>query len=167
MNRKGGADHVAWSLPVALIMVVLASLPVAAQEGNIKDSPLFHGVKDPATVGMQVRTALPAYERGLNLLSSASDAETTASGVRFLLDAYHYLRAAYEGNQLILITSKYPDPLLDFQNKQIMDLRHRLLHCTSNRAHLAEGASESIRTACIEGLTGGLRTLRVLVGILP
>jgi hypothetical protein len=167
VNSKGCRDHVGWSLALALLAVALAPLAGAAQEGNIKDSPLFHGVKDPKIIGTQVRTALPAYERGLTLLNSSPDADTTASGVRFLLDAYRYLRAAYEGNQLILTTAKYPDPLLEYQNRQIMDLRHRLLHCTSNRDNLAQQASESIRIACIDGLTGGLRTLRVLVGIAP
>jgi len=81
-----------WGLGQALVLVAMASLPAAAQEGNVKDSPLFHNVKDPKVVATQVRTALPAYEQGLGLLTSRGDAETTSAAVRYLLDAYRYLR---------------------------------------------------------------------------
>jgi hypothetical protein len=117
-------------------------------------------VKDPKIVAAQVSTALPAYARGLDLLNSSSDADTTAAAVRFLLDAYRYLRGAYEGNQLILVRSRFPDPLLELQNKQILDVRRGLLYCTGNRKHLA--TTDSIRATCVEGLARGLRTLRIL-----
>jgi len=154
-----------WGLGQALVLVAMASLPAAAQEGNVKDSPLFHNVKDPKVVATQVRTALPAYEQGLGLLTSRGDAETTSAAVRYLLDAYRYLRGAYESNQLILATAKFPDPLLTLQNKQIMDVRLRLLACTGRREYLTD--STEIREACIDGLTGGLRTLRMIVATLP
>lgn len=149
-----------WILPVALLTVALVHPQVAAQEGNVKDSPLFAGVKDPKIVASQVRTALPAYMRGLDLLNASSDAETTASAVRFLLDAYRYLRGAYEGNQLILVSSKFPDPLLELQNRQILDVRHALLYCTGQRDNLS--TIDSIRTTCVDGLVRGLRTVRIL-----
>jgi hypothetical protein len=149
-----------WILPIALFTVALVHAPATAQDGNVKDSPLFVGVKDPKIVASQVRTALPAYARGLDLLNGATDPETTESAVRFLLDAYRYLRGAYEGNQLILVSSKFPDPLLELQNRQILDVRHGLLYCTGQRTNLS--TVDSIRTTCVEGLTRGLRTLRVL-----
>jgi hypothetical protein len=139
--------------------------PAIAQEGTIADSPLFHNVKDPKVVATQVRTALPAYEHGLGLLTSNADAESTATAVKYLLDAYRYLRGAYESNQLIMATDKFPDPLLTLQNKQIMDVRMRLLACTGRREYLTDSAQA--REGCIEGLNGGLRTLRMLVATLP
>ena len=136
-----------------------------AQEGTIADSPLFHNVKDPKVVATQVRTALPAYERGLGLLTASVDAENTATAVKYLIDAYRYLRGAYESNQLIMATDKFPDPLLTLQNKQIMDVRMRLLACTGRREYLVDSAQA--REGCIEGLNGGLRTLRMLVATQP
>ena len=165
MNRTARVDRWKWPLGVALVIVATASAPAAAQEGNVKDSPLFHNVNDPKVVATQVRTALPAYEHGLGLLTSAADAESTSAAVRYLLDAYRYLRGAYESNQLIMATAKFPDPLLTLQNKQIMDVRLRLLACTGRREYLAD--SNQIREACIDGLTGGLRTLRMIVATLP
>lgn len=152
-------------LMVAGGLAAAASRPVMAQEGNIADSPLFHNVKDPKVIATQVRTALPAYEHGLGLLTSNADAESTATAVKYLIDAYRYLRGAYESNQLIMATDKFPDPLLTLQNKQIMDVRMRLLACTGRREYLAESAQ--VREGCIDGLNGGLRTLRMLVATLP
>jgi hypothetical protein len=146
-------------------LVVVVAHPTMAQEGTITDSPLFHNVKDPKIVATQVRTALPAYERGLGLLTSNADPESTATAVRYLIDAYHYLRGAYESNQLILGDAKFPDPLLALQNKQIMDVRMRLLACTGRREYLVDSAQT--REACIDGLNGGLRTLRMLVATQP
>ena len=145
--------------------VAAAPSPAAAQEGTIADSPLFHNVKDPRVVATQVRTALPAYEHGLGLLASSADAENTATAVKYLIDAYRYLRGAYESNQLIMASDKFPDPLLTLQNKQIMDVRMRLLACTGRREYLVDSAQA--REGCIEGLNGGLRTLRMLVATLP
>ncbi len=146
-------------------LTVAGASPAPAQEGTIADSPLFHNVKDPKVIATQVRTALPAYEHGLGLLTSNADAESTATAVKYLIDAYRYLRGAYESNQLIMATDKFPDPLLQLQNKQIMDVRLRLLACTGRREYLAD--STQIREGCIEGLNGGLRTLRMLVATLP
>ncbi len=120
---------------------------------------------DPKHVALAVRTALPAYERGFALLTSSADSETAASAVKYLLDAYRYLRGAYESNLKIMATEKYPDPLQKLQNKQIMDVRLRLLYCTGRRDYLAE--SSEIREACIEGLRSGLSTLRMVVVTLP
>jgi hypothetical protein len=152
-------------LIVAGGLAAAAAHPAMAQEGNVADSPLFHNVKDPKVVATQVRTALPAYEHGLGLLTSNADAESTATAVKYLLDAYRYLRGAYESNQLIMATDKFPDPLLTLQNKQIMDVRMRLLACTGRREYLTDSAQ--IREGCIDGLNGGLRTLRMLVATLP
>lgn len=165
MNEK---CHVGWRLGhlgLGFALVGLMALPVGAQEGNVKDSPLFHNVKDPKFIATQVRTALPVYEQGLGLLTSGGDAETTSAAVRYLIDAYHYLRGAYESNQLIIATEKFPDPLLMLQNKQIMDVRMRLLACTGRREYLVD--SSQTREACIDGLRGGLRTLRMIVATLP
>jgi hypothetical protein len=150
---------------MALVILSMASSPCAAQEGNLKDSPLFTGVKDPKVVASQVRAALPAYEQGLALLNGPHDPDTTASAVKYLLDAYRYLRGAWEGTNLILVTSKFPDPLLELQNKQIMAVRWRLIECTSKREYLAE--NDGIRVACIEGLTDGLHKLRTVSATLP
>ena len=152
-------------LIVAGGLAAAAAHPAMAQEGNVADSPLFHNVKDPKVVATQVRTALPAYEHGLGLLTSNADAESTATAVKYLLDAYRYLRGAYESKQLIMATDKFPDPLLTLQNKQIMDVRMRLLACTGRREYLTDSAQ--IREGCIDGLNGGLRTLRMLVATLP
>ena len=165
MNEVGHVNRRSCRLGLAIVLVALTSLSAAAQEGNVKDSPLFHNVKDPKVVATQVRTALPAFEQGFGLLTSRADAEATSAAVRYLIDAYRYLRGAYESNQLILATSKFPDPLLTLQNKQIMDVRLRLLACTGRREYLTD--STEIREACIDGLTGGLRTLRMLVATLP
>lgn len=152
-------------LIVAGGLAAAAAHPAMAQEGTVADSPLFHNVKDPKVVATQVRTALPAYEHGLGLLTSNADAESTATAVKYLIDAYRYLRGAYESNQLIMATDKFPDPLLTLQNKQIMDVRMRLLACTGRREYLTDSAQ--IREGCIDGLNGGLRTLRMLVATLP
>ena len=85
--------------------------------------------------------------------------------MKYLIDAYRYLRGAYESNQLIMANDKFPDPLLTLQNKQIMDVRMRLLACTGRREYLVDSAQA--REGCIEGLNGGLRTLRMLVATLP
>ena len=167
MERRTGA----WLRRLGMGLIVIGGLSIAvvrpaiAQEGTIADSPLFHNVKDPRVIATQVRTALPAYEHGLGLLTSSGDAESTATAVKYLIDAYRYLRGAYESNQLIMATDKFPDPLLTLQNKQIMDVRMRLLACTGRREYLTDSAQA--REGCIEGLNGGLRTLRMLVATLP
>jgi len=150
---------------LAVAVVAMAAASAGAQEGNLKDSPLFTGVKDPKVVTSQIRAALPAYERGLALLNGSRDPDSTASAVKYLLDAYRFLRGAWEGTNLIILTSKFPDPLLELQNKQVMAVRWRLIECTSKREYLFE--NDAIRTSCIEGLNEGLHKLRVVSATLP
>ena len=164
MRSRRRVVHLARAF-LALIIVGIAAASGAAQEGHVKESPLFTGVKDPKVVASQVRAALPAYERGLALLNGSHDPDTTASAVKDLVDAYRFLRGAWEGTNLILLTSKFPDPLLELQNKQIMAVRWRLIECTSKREYLAE--NDGIRTSCIEGLTEGLHKLRTVSNMLP
>jgi hypothetical protein len=146
-------------------LILLATMPVAAQEGHVKDSPLFKGTRDPKTVAVQIRTALPPYERALALLNASTDAESTANAMKHLIDAYHYLRGAHEGTQQILGTSKFPDPLLELQNRQVMDIRQRILRCTGQREYLTDNAS--LRATCVEGLVAGLSRLKTIVVTLP
>jgi hypothetical protein len=161
--KEGGA-RVFWLVSSGFLMLAVLVMKVdsvGAQDGYVKDSPLFIGVKDPKTVARQIHAAMPAYERGLDLLSASNEPESTALGVRYLIDAYHYLRGAYEGNQLILVSAKFPDPLLEFQNRQIMDVRNRIVGgCTSQRTNLV--ADTQLRGSCIDGLRVGLRTLRMI-----
>ena len=165
MHTRHRVVSVTGAIGLALLIVGLASSRGVAQEGNLKDSPLFTGVKDPKVVASQVRAAIPAYEQGLALLNGAHDPDTTASAVKYLLDAYRYLRGAWEGTNLILLTSKFPDPLLELQNKQVMAVRWRLIACTSKREYLAD--NDEVRVACIEGLTEGLHKLRTVSAMLP
>ena len=165
MNQERRMGQWLQGLGLGLVVLGMAAHPAMAQEGTITDSPLFHNVKDPKFIATQVRTALPAYEHGLGLLTSGADSESTSTAVKYLIDAYRYLRGAYESNQLIMATDKFPDPLLSLQNKQIMDVRMRLLACTGRREYLVD--SIQIRESCIEGLNGGLRTLRMLVATQP
>ena len=166
MNLKDQVPQAFWIVVLTLTITGLLPIPVVAQEGNIGfDAPLFKGVKDPKIVATQIRAAVPAYERGLALLNVPHDPETTASAVKYLLDAYHYLRGAYEGTQLILTTSKFPDPMLDLQNKQIMAIRWGLIACTAKREYLAE--DDAMRTTCVESLSEGLRKLRIVSAMQP
>ena len=153
------------SFSLVIAVVAMGTASAGAQEGNLKDSPLFTGVKDPKVVSSQIRAALPAYERGLALLNGQRDPDSTASAVKYLLDAYRFLRGAWEGTNLILITSKFPDPLLELQNKQIMAVRWRLIECTSKREYLFE--NDEVRSSCIEGLNEGLHKLRLVSATLP
>lgn len=153
------------SLFLAFILVVLVAVPVGAQEGHVKSSPLFQAVRDPKTVAVQIRTAVPPYERAVAMLNASTDAESTAEAVKYLIDAYHYLRGAYEGTQHILHTSKYPDPLLELQNKEVLDIRFRILRCTGQREYLVDNLP--LRSECIQGLAGGLSRLKRIVVLLP
>jgi hypothetical protein len=42
MNQTARVNRWEWHLGLALVLVAMASAPVAAQDGNVKDSPLFH-----------------------------------------------------------------------------------------------------------------------------
>jgi len=75
MNQERRMGPWLRGLGLGLVVIGMAAHPAMAQEGTITDSPLFHNVKDPKFIATQVRTALPAYEHGLGLLTSGADAE--------------------------------------------------------------------------------------------
>jgi hypothetical protein len=148
-------------LLASLVVLAVEARPIAAQSND----PLTKNTKDPKIIATQIKSALPLAERGFAMLNTSMDPQPTESAVELLLTSYRYLRAAYQSNDLILSTSKVPDPLLELENKQIMYVRQRLLDCTGNRQYLTD--TGRIRTTCIEGLALGLRTLRTLAVTLP
>jgi hypothetical protein len=130
-----------------------------------QDDILFRRSRDPKIIRGQIRAALPSLERGYALLISSTDPESTATAVNLLHETYRYLRAAQESSEVLESISKFPDPLVGLQNRQLGEIRDRLLGCWSNRTHLAEPGL--IRTNCVDGLGPSLRKLRVIVASLP
>jgi hypothetical protein len=116
-------------------------------------------------VARQIKAALPRFERGLALLTSSTDSDSTEAAVKLLHDTYRYLRVAQERSEVLEGVSKFPDPVISLQNKQIGEIRDHLLRCWATRTYLAEPGPH--RTACIEGLEVGIRKLRVIVATLP
>ena len=143
----------------------LALVLTNGSEAQSKD-PLTKNTKDPKMIATQIKSALPLVERGYAMLLSTTEPEPTANAVEMLLTSYRYLRAAYQSNDLIISTTKIPDPLLELENRHIMSVRQRLLDCTGNRQYLTDPGS-SLRTTCIEGLAQGLRTLRTVAATQP
>lgn len=126
---------------------------------------LFRRTRDPKIIREQIRAALPPFERGYELLMSSSDPEPTATAVNLLHDTYRYLRAAQESSEVLENISKFPDPLIGLQNRQLGEIRDSLLGCWSNRTNLS-GPSLT-RTNCVDGLAVSLRKLRIIVASLP
>ena len=154
--------RVAASMLLVALVGLLAGVRPSAAESN---DPMLKNSKDPKKIALQIRTALPMVERGYSILTSSTEAEPTAAGVDLLLKSYRLLRTAYLSNDLILSVSRFPDPLVELQNRHIMFVRQRLLDCTGNREYIRwEGAA---RTKCLDGLTSGLRTLRTVVATIP
>lgn len=153
--------RVAGSLLVVSLVGLLAGAPPSEAQS---EDPLTKNSKDPKRIALQIRSALPMIERGYSILSSTTAPEPTEAAVELLLKSYRYLRAAYQSNDLILSTSRVPDPLIDLQNQQIMFVRLRLLDCTGNRQYITE---DPARTKCLDGLVSGLRTLRTVTAFLP
>ncbi|MGH7299621.1 MAG: hypothetical protein ACREKQ_12725 [Candidatus Rokuibacteriota bacterium] len=151
---------VAGALLLAFLLA-LGATPLAAQSRD----PLTKNSKDPRKIATQIKSALPLVEQGYSMLNASMAPEPTQGAVELLLRSYRYLRAAYQSNNLILSTSRVPDPLLELENKQINYVRDRLLDCTGNRQYLTD--TNRIRDECIEGLAAGLRTLRMLAVTLP
>ena len=149
----------------ALLACVLAPALPVGPAGAQSNDPLTKNSKDPKMIATQIKSALPLAERGYAMLVSTMDPEPTASAVELLLTSYRYLRAAYQSNDLIISTTRIPDPLLELENRHIMFVRDRLLDCTGNRQYLSDGGP--IRSRCIEGLAQGLRTLRTLAATQP
>ena len=153
--------RVAGSLLVVSLVGLLAGAPPSEAES---EDPLTKNSTDPKRIAIQIRSALPMIERGYSILSSTTDPGPTEAAVELLLKSYRYLRAAYQSNDLILSTSRVPDPLIDLQNHQIMFVRQRLLDCTGNRQYITE---DPARAKCLDGLASGLRTLRTVTAFLP
>lgn len=147
------------------LLVTATSLAGAAGTVAQQEEILFRRTRDPKIIREQIRAALPAFERGYALLLNSTDSESTTTAVTLLHDTYRYLRAAQESSEVLESISKYPDPLVGLQNRQLGEIRDRLLGCWSNRTHLAEPGL--IRTNCIDGLGPSLRKLRVIVAGLP
>lgn len=147
------------------VLVCAAGLPCAPLASAQQDEAVFRRTRDPKVISLQIKAALPTLERGFALLTSSTDPEPTEAAVNLLHDTYRYLRAAQESSEVLESISKFPDPAVALRNRKLSDIRDRLLRCWSNRTHLADPGL--IRTGCIEGLEGGLRSLRVIVAALP
>jgi hypothetical protein len=145
---------------VAVVCLFAAPPSLSAQS----DDRLFRNHFDPTIIATQIRKSLPAFEQGLTLLSSSTDPEPTAAAVTLLNDAYRYLRAAQQASEAMQRRETVPDPLIDLRNRQIMRVRDGLATCVNNRFYLSDPGR--VRDECLDGLSRGIRTLRVIVATL-
>jgi hypothetical protein len=137
--------------------------PTSAQD---QDNPLFGYVKDQRVISEQIRRALPAATKGFELLAASTDADTVEGAVQLLSDSYKYLRGAQGGLEMVISTSKFPDPLLRLQAGRIRQVRNNLLTCVNHRWHLAN-PTHQMREACLAALAEGIPKLRILVATVP
>ncbi|MGH7414256.1 MAG: hypothetical protein ACREKJ_08650 [Candidatus Rokuibacteriota bacterium] len=159
------ARHPVAARVARLVLAGVCLLWMSAALSAQPDDRLFRNHFDPTIIAMQIRMALPVFERGLGLLSTSTDPEPTAAAVTLLNDAYRYLRAAQQSSEAMQRRVTVPDPLIDLRNKQIMRVRDGLATCVNNRFYLADPGQ--IRENCLDGLSRGIRTLRVIVVTLP
>lgn len=151
---------------LAFVILTLGTwLACAPSTSAQQDDAMFRRTRDPKIIREQIKAALPTLERGYELLISSTDPVPTATAVNLLHDTYRYLRAAQESSEVLQSISKFPDPLIRLQNRQLDEIRDRLLACWSNRTHLAEPGL--IRTNCVDGLPPSIRKLRIIVATLP
>ncbi len=143
-------------------MLLLLPTYLRAQQQD----PLFNRTTDPAIISKQAHLALPTAERGLQLLTSASDSSQLAQAVEAIDHTYRYLRAAQESTEQLIHLSKYPDPLMPIQTQRMWQIRLHMLACTNQAGHIIKQNQEMIHM-CTEHLTEGIRQLRTLLAIMP
>lgn len=139
---------------------MLSSLEGSAQE---RTNPLFNLTTDPATIRTQMQRALPALERGVQILQASPDAAAATKGVEALYDSYRYLRAAQESSAQLNNHRKFPDPVVDLRNERVWKVRTRLIKCHGNFVPTSEGSI----AMCAEEAAAALRELRVIFQVFP
>jgi hypothetical protein len=159
MTRTGVALGV-WLAMAGAVMLVPGGAPALGQA----DNPLFTESKDPKIISLQIRSALPPAERGLQEIIRAADQASIDVAVKTIHESYRYLRAAQQGTETALSFQKFPDPMMRLQIDHLWQIRVRLLKCVDNRGRLGD-ADGTVRSACVENLADAIRRLRVLVGV--
>jgi hypothetical protein len=127
---------------------------------------LFHDSTDERIIDQQVKLALAPAERGYGMLAASTSPAETEAAIQSLRTAYKLLRAAQEGTQRISSQAKFPDPMLKLRADRIWAVRSRLLNCVDNQGRLDDEDGRT-KAWCLEGLTEGIRRLRILTVALP
>lgn len=130
------------------------------------DNPMFHWSPDKRVIARQIEAALPAAERGLRELETASSESQIAAAIESIFDSYRYLRAAEESGRHVEGRAPVKDPLATLRYDRISSVRVRLRWCRDNQQHLLAQEAD-YTTRCIDGLTSAIRDLRVVVATLP
>jgi hypothetical protein len=148
---------------VGTCLLLLTSPPARAVDD---DDPMFRWSPDKRVIAKQIEAALPAAERGLRQLQTASSGTQVAAAIESIFDSYRYLRAAEESGRHVEGRSAVKDPLATLRYDHIANVRVRLRWCRDNQQHLL--AQEADYTArCLDGLEGAIRELRIVVVTLP
>jgi hypothetical protein len=136
--------------------------PVAAQPAEA----LFRDSLDEKVIASQVHMAVPAYRRGHQMLTAATDQTETAAAIRVLFESYRFLRAAQQGSEMVRAHVKFPDPLIQLRIDRLWQIRVRLLKCIDTVERLND-PGDPARAECLAGLPDGYRQLQVLSAMLP
>lgn len=132
-------------------------------EAQVKDSPLFYLTTDPSTIRTQIQMALPALERGLQILQSSPDPDQAKKGAGALYDSYRYLRAAQESSSQLNNKRKFPDPVVEIRNDRIWQVRSHLIKCNGS---FVPTNPDSI-AMCAEEAAAAIRELRLILQVFP
>lgn len=147
----------------AALVAVTVGLDGTPSEAQRRENPLFGLTSDPSTIRTQMQMALPALERGAQILHSAPDATLAVKGVEALTDSYKFLRAAQESSTLLNNNRKYPDPVVELRNDRIWKVRTRLIRCHSS---FVPGNENSV-ALCAEEADAALRELKIILQVFP
>jgi hypothetical protein len=147
----------------AAVLVGALAFGSIGSEAQVKDSPLFYLTTDPSTIRTQIQMALPALERGLQILQSSPDPDEAKRGVGALYDSYRYLRAAQESSSQLNNKRKFPDPVVEIRNQRIWQVRSHLIKC--NGAFVPNNP-DSI-SMCAEEASAAVRELRMIIQVFP
>lgn len=145
-------------IALSILLLVLAAPAAVRAQPN----PLFQMTRDPQVINSQIRAALPAGEKALELVTTAADPETLAIAVQSMRDSYKYLRAAQQSSEQMVRLSKFPDPLLQLRIQRIWPIRQHYLACEPVADAMAIGSAEA-RRRCTEQIEAAVRALRILV----
>ena len=133
------------NLVVRVVLALATMMLLLAPEVRAQANPLFQWTRDPQVINSQIRAALPAGEKALELVTTAADPESLASAVRSMRDSYKYLRAAQQSSAGIVRTSKFPDPLMQMRVQRIWQIRQHYLRCNPVAEAMTIGSAEARR----------------------
>lgn len=152
----------------AVVLTLAAGIEHAGAQpklGERGNDPLEQTARNMAGVRLRVTMSLPTLRHGVRLLTRAQDQETMQEALVAIYDSYKYLRAAYEGSQSLNNGKRFPNPLVEMQNEQIMAVRQTLIRCLDLRVPLMHLQAQAIEF-CDRTLTDAIPKLEIITELM-